>query len=231
MCGRLNVSDDPFVRGLYQALGFAEDIHFLHSRFIRAAAPVSIVRSDRQHGRVLQTALWWLLLDKTEQGFKPGKYTSFNSRYDKITQPGSASYLPFKQSRCVFVVRGFGETQVMPDKRTMYHDFIGDQCGLLLGGVCRSWRHPNTGEEQWSCSVITLPPHPKLAPYHSKSMPLILPQQGNWLDAWLDPTLTDIQPLLPLLTPALANNLTAVPIDKPGSFTPVGEPFSILADA
>jgi putative SOS response-associated peptidase YedK len=45
--------------------------------------------------------------------------------------------------------------------------------GFLLGVLCRERQHKNTGKRQISCSVITLPVHPKLQHIHNKAMPFI----------------------------------------------------------
>ncbi len=230
MCGRLNVADDPYVHGLYEALGInLAHNHPRYGRFIRAATPISIVHSVNRQRR-LSDATWWLLMDKTEAGFKPSKYTSFNTRYDKLNKPGSAGYQAWRHSRCIIVVRGFGESEFQQGQQARYHDFIGHHSAIALGGLCREWIHPTSGEIQWSCSVITRPPHPRLAAYHSKSMPLILPQQTEVFDTWLDSEVTHTGLFDNLLKPALPVALDAVEIDKPGTHNPIAEPFTIAAD-
>ena len=58
----------------------------IDERFVKAADTVSIIRNVGEQRRV-ENATWWLLLDQTESGFKPSKYTSFNTRYDKLNVP------------------------------------------------------------------------------------------------------------------------------------------------
>ncbi|MBZ9612706.1 hypothetical protein [Rheinheimera maricola] len=75
MCGRLNVIDDPGVRELCEGLQiqlFPDRQIF--SRFIRATNQVSIVW---QKGgiRRMDNAIWWLLLEPADTGFKPSRYT------------------------------------------------------------------------------------------------------------------------------------------------------------
>ena len=97
MCGRLNVTDDPAVRALCETLGiniWSDPPIF--TRYIGAASPVSIIRVHKQ-GRSLDDAIWWLLLEPAESGFKPSKYTSFNTRYDKLNASGSAGFTPFRK--------------------------------------------------------------------------------------------------------------------------------------
>lgn len=101
MCGRLNVIDDPDVIELCEGLQiqlFPERQIF--SRFIRATNQVSIVR-QKDRIRRMDNAIWWLLLEPTGSGFKPSRYTSFNTRYDKLNTKGSAGYQAYRHSRCV----------------------------------------------------------------------------------------------------------------------------------
>ncbi len=241
MCGRLNVIDNAGVRALCEQLNiqlWPEPLR--ESRFIRATQPVSIIRSvlakpgpndSFQVMREMNIADWWLLQDKTEDGFKPSRYTSFNTRYDKLNVPRSAGYIPFRQSRCIIPVSGFGETEFVNKKPLHYFDMTGENGQALpLGGLYKEWFHPQTGEFKLSCSVITLPPHAKLMQIHSKAMPLILPQDKTWLDLWLDPE-TNVQQFTPLLASYLPQNLVAQKIDKPSAYNPIGEPIVIKSDA
>jgi putative SOS response-associated peptidase YedK len=100
--------------------------------------------------------------------------------------------------------------------------------GLLLGGLCREWIHSKTSERKLSCSIITLPPHPKLKHIHSKAMPLILPQDKGLIDSWLSTNVTDTQQFSPLLLPHIPQALIAQRIDKPNSYQAIGEEELIM---
>lgn len=230
MCGRLNVTDNPFVIGLLEGLGIPLSLSvgpgaLRTGRFIRATNIISIVL-EQQGQRRLQDAVWWLLLEVTETGFKPSPYTSFNTRSDKLNTQGSAGFIPFRQQRCIVPAAGFGETELI-DGKSVYHDFSGEQA-IAFGGLYRSWLNKQTGELIYSCSIITLPPHPKLLPYHSKAMPLILPPEQ--FDLWLSPAQQDVMVFADLLKPVLRQNLRGFQIDKPASYRQIGQEFLLLAD-
>ena len=231
MCGRLNVTDDPAVRALCEMLGintWSEPPLF--KRYVGAASPVSFIRETEQ-GRKLDDAIWWLLLDSTETGFKPSKYTSFNTRYDKLNVPRSAGFQPFRKSRCIIPAKGFGESEFKNKRRVHCHDMEAVDGAIAFGGLYREWLNKNTGETTFSCSVITLPPHPKLANIHSKSIPLMLPQSPDVLNAWLDPNLHDPRIFEDLLEPTLRHDLAVQQIEKPSDYENViGEPFVINKD-
>lgn len=230
MCGRLNVTDNPLVIALLEGLGMPLSMSvgpgaLRTGRFIRATNTISIVL-EQQGQRRLQDAIWWLLLESTETGFKPSLYTSFNTRSDKLNTKGSAGYISFRQQRCIVPASGFGETELI-DGKSVYHDFIGEQA-IAFGGLYRTWLNKDTGELIYSCSIITLPPHPKLLPYHSKAMPLMLPPEQ--FDLWLSPQQQDISVFAPLLQPVLRQNLRGFQIDKPGSYQQIGQEFQLVAD-
>lgn len=230
MCGRLNVTGDPFVQNLLKSLGVDLNVQTpRYSRFIRATDKLSIVREINGYRR-LDDATWWLLLDKTDDGFKPSKYTSFNTRYDKLNIPRSAGYKAYRETRCIIPASGFGETEFINKKPVYYHDIIGKDNALALGGLYREWFHPNTGEVTLSCSVITLPPHPKLANIHTKAMPLILPQLDNTINTWLDSSISNTEVFSNLLTAHIPQTLIAQRVDKPSTYNPVSEQFEIKHD-
>jgi len=242
MCGRLNVTDNPLLIELLGQLGIelypasainqpreattqlSLDFPIRTGRFIRATDLISIVlQQDGQ--RRLQDAIWWLLLDATDQGFKPSAYTSFNTRSDKLNQRGSAGYQAFRQQRCIIPASGFGETEKLQNV-SRYTDFIGHQA-LAFAGLYRTWLDKSTGEFIYSCSIITLAPHPKLMPFHSKAMPMMLPQSA--FNAWLNPH-SNIEQFNDLLKPRLYTGLTAIPIDKPSKFQPIANAVEIDSD-
>jgi putative SOS response-associated peptidase YedK len=231
MCGRINVIDSPQLQEICENL----EIELWPDkqetgRFKRATNPISIVHSDG-HQRIMSNAIWWLLLEPTETSFKPSTYTSFNTRYDKLDVPRSAGFKAYKETRCIIPVVGFGETEFKQGKPLHYHDMTPVSGGLLLGGLYRYWVNKHTGERQMSCSVITLPPHPKLANIHTKASPLMLPFDKPIIDTWLSPEVTDTKVFDHLLQPHIPTDLVAQQIDKPGKFQPVGASFIIPKDA
>jgi putative SOS response-associated peptidase YedK len=227
MCGRLNVIDCPEVIDLCGQLGINlqdQAMPLRTSRFIRATNKISIV-VEQNGQRRLQDAIWWLLLEQAEHGFKPSQYTSFNTRYDKLNVKGSAGYSAFRTQRCIIPAAGFGETEVVNGKN-QYTDFVG-QSGLALGGLYRTWLNKETGELTYSCSVITLPPHPKILPYHSKASPLMLPADrfDNWLSAD-----QDVGQFEYIFQPRITVDLIAVGVDKPSSFNNITDSNVISID-
>ena len=133
-----------FVQALMEDLRINNSEQMLFSRFKMPTNDISIVR-EHNGERFLQTASWWLLQQTTYDGFKPSRFTSFNTRYDKLNQPNSAGYNAFRESRCIVIAKGFGETE-KSGSSSVYHDFVAEDAAIAFGGLFREWHHPRTGE-------------------------------------------------------------------------------------
>jgi putative SOS response-associated peptidase YedK len=230
MCGRLNITDDPLINQLLLDLGVENHYGSIPTqRFIRATDKVHIVLDDEGLRR-MPAASWWLLQERTESGFKPSRYTSFNSRSDKLFTPQSASYQPFRQSRCLVIATGFGETLDKGKQNKRYFDFWGANAPLIFAGLYKTWRHPNLDGLFYSFSIITLPPHPKLIRYHDKASPMMLPNDIGWLNAWLDARNQQVELFIPLLTPTLYQPLWVQEVDKPSTYQALNAATLIASD-
>ncbi|WP_448546697.1 SOS response-associated peptidase family protein [Thalassotalea fusca] len=233
MCGRLNITDNPFVTALLDELNVTNRETFRTSEFVRATDTISIVREVNGE-RQLDDATWWLLLEPSEKGgFKPSRYTSFNTRYDKLNVKGSAGYHAYREQRCLIVASGFGETEFeQRGNRKVpvhYHNFYAIDSALAFAGLYRQWVDKSTGESQFSTSVITLPSHEKIRPFHSKASPMMLSPQGEQISQWLSAS-TDILQFDEWLLPKIYNDLSVVPIKKPSDPTPLAPAQLITRD-
>ena len=225
MCGRFYVNDDLYIDELVTLIGSPKGMINI-SADLPPGGRVSIVRQT-QNVRVISDAIWWLLLDgKT---LKPNyRYTSFNSRYDKLNSPRSVSYKPYLESRCITPASGFVEG--FGDKKT-YFQIEPIQGAIAFGGLYKEWQNQETGELVYSTAIITLAAHPKLQLIHPKSMPLMLPYHDRKLiDRWLDPDFKQVEAFQYLLTPPLKVAQRVTPIDRPGTRHAIGDSFILNAD-
>jgi len=231
MCGYIgNLTDSPLTRVLMHYLGLEGSLGELRNNpGTGPAASVDIILEDGR-GRRIQPAIWWLLLQKDGRGgLRPSRYTSFNSRSDKLHQRHSAGYLPYRNGRCIvpatYLIEGEG-----PRGARQYHRVEPIESAFALGGLYRTWLDEQTGELTYSCSVITLPPHPDQGwqRIHSKSTPLMLPAGDTGLLAkWLDPDSDRVGDFEALLAPCIPQPLSCVPVLRPGDQRPVGPAFEI----
>lgn len=229
MCGRYNVIDDPAVHELCRQVGI--DTTNWPLRFNDDIVPtsvISIIREDEQSRRI-DDAIWWLLLERTDTGWKPNsRYATFNTRYDKLNSPRSVGYEPYRQSRCIIPASGFVEGL---EGAKSYYLLEAANEAIAFGGLYRTWVNEATGEMVHSASIITLPPHPKFKGIHEKAFPMML-DVGNQevVNQWLSPRMQDVSVFDELLKPNLVASLRATPIDKPSKKNPIGDVFTIAAD-
>ena len=78
----------------------------------------------------------------------------------------------------------------------------------LEQGIWEQWTSPD-GVTVESCAVITCEPNDLMRPIHHR-MPVLLDAAA--CERWLDPATTDLGRLAPLLQPAPAATMTAVPV-------------------
>lgn len=222
MCGRYNLIDSPEVQQLLQQLQITGGA-VRHAADIAPGARISIVRQVAQEV-IISDATWWLLLKR--DSLKPDyRYASFNTRSDKLDRPGTAGYVPFRESRCIIPASAFVEG--LGDKRTYFRIALRDQA-IAFGGLYRSYLNPETGESALGASIITLPPLPQWQHIHPKSMPLMLPlDQPALLQAWLDPQVNDVTRFSDVLQPALRVAQQVTPIERPSTWREIGEAFWI----
>ncbi|WP_422732747.1 SOS response-associated peptidase family protein [Marinobacter azerbaijanicus] len=97
---------------------------------------------------------------------------------------------------------------------------------IAFAGLCELWDFQ--GEVVPSFTIITLPPHPRFSHIHPKSIPLMLKAED--FDMWLDPHLTNTDPLQHLLGTRIREPLLVEPVKSPGSLEKAGPGEEIAAD-
>ena len=205
MCGRLNVIDSPEVKDLCESVGISFDFPPVINAFPTAQIPFIF---EQDGSRQIKSAIWWLLLKKTPQGFQPNSdWKTFNA-VAKRMKTSRLYGKSFKTSRCIIPVSGYFEWMVKESKRHPYYIRAANKA-LAFAGLYKTWQLED--RLIYSCTVITLEGHPKLAHIHKKSLPLMI-QPDNY-DAWLDPNLKDTSDFEKLFTPKLTCNFTASPMD------------------
>ncbi len=228
MCGYIgNVIDSPLTKVLMDLIGHDLWPQLRNNPGTGPAANIDIVLGEQ--GPQVQQAIWWLLLEPKDGQFRPSRYTSFNTRSDKLNEKRSAGYVPYRKSRCVvpasYFIEGTG-----PKGKRVYHRIEPTEHSFALGGLYRTWVNRETGEVIYSCSVITLSAHasPTWQAIHPKSTPLMLPPDPELIRRWLDPEI-DAEEFAPLMKPRFHQPLQCVPVERPGNQRQTGGPITISA--
>ncbi|MDH0342106.1 SOS response-associated peptidase [Chromobacterium haemolyticum] len=221
MCGRYNVIDDDDISRLMSRLGLEAKPQ--ERRNVAPGAYGQFV-VERAGTRQLVDGMWSLLIEPKPDGreeFRPNpKFSTLNARSDRL-KSSPLWRKRYARQRCVVPASAF-------------HEWVGKQCynvrqagqALALGGLYETWQYGDVVVP--SFTIVTLPPHPRFAHIHHKSLPLML--EPDSFDAWLDPTFTSVEAFDDLLRPVLRHALLARPIDSPKTLSPVGATEEIAAD-
>lgn len=152
---------------------------------------VPIVRLDAEGEREMVLATWWLIPGYAKgeplkgRGGK-GKLATFNARAETMQTSGVYRGAWSRGQRCIFVLSGFYEWQILEDGKSKQAWFIhlADRKTFGLAGLWdRSTKPDGTVVE--SCTILTVPANSLMAEIHNtkKRMPVILPERAH--EPWL----------------------------------------------
>jgi len=144
--------------------------------------------------RHLQFAKWGLIPSWAKDpsiGFK-----MINARAETVSEKPSFKD-SFKKHRCLIVADGFFEWRKAGLAKFPVYIRLKSKEPIGFAGLYSHWRAPN-GEDICTCAIITTEVNGILSSIHDR-MPAIIPidQYGTWLD----PKITEITRLMPLLQP------------------------------
>ncbi len=172
-----------------------------------------IGRANAQSPRQLKF-LHWGLIPHWATDHRIG-YKLINARSETAaTKPSFRE--AWAKRRCLIPADGFYEWQkTIAGKQPFYCQMV-DQRPFAFAGLWERWRSPR-GEVITSCTVLTTRANSRLESIHER-MPVILPPEDY--EQWLDPTVTDAQPLQRLMQPYDAKSMqhyaVSQRVNKPG---------------
>jgi putative SOS response-associated peptidase YedK len=100
----------------------------------------------------------------------------------------------FPRDRCIILADGFYEFTAHSDpKSKRKHKWLFTLKGHDWFGIAGLWRHDATVGEAFT--MLTIEPHPDVAPYHSRGIPIF---GRDDMARWLDPAIPSRELLKPL---------------------------------
>lgn len=216
MCGAIGmVTDSSDVRELCELLG----IRLGSSDYdIRPTASISIAIDEAGSSTGVE-ATWWLDQQRTLFGYDYDKrWRSFNTRAEKLF---TTRRREFSESRCILPASFFCEWK---SERYKIEPVDG---AIAFGGIYKRWPL-SSGETHYSCSLITLPPHPRFSHIHSKSFPLML--LPNEREQWLSSSFDNPSFWRPRLESKIRFDLRVTPVDRQDPSVEIGDSVVIEAD-
>lgn len=220
MCGRMNVSDSPFVRELMENLGLS--IYPAAKNNIGPGSSTGIVIEDAG-ARQLYEATWSLLIEpkKKTPGYRPNpKWHTFNARSARL-QSSRLWSSAFKSHRAIVPASCFFEW-----KDKVCYAVGPEDSGIAFAGLYRKWQFGD--ETVYSFSIITLPGQAVFSHIHEKSYPLMLEKAD--FDRWLDPEFKEVNAFQGLLDSGIRREVLVTPVESPASMVVAGESTRILAE-
>lgn len=212
MCGRFQLDFMPDAEDLFEELfGFRiqpPEVPLLFGDDILPFREISAIHRT-PNKELVARPMFWNLVPRSSPQFDSGR-TWFNLRREKLSEPLQSTLLA--QKRCLIPVTSFYEnrkvdgqpvyrTEVVNRRRVRkkesYRFAHAGQPLMLLGGIYDIWTRDGRGQ-QYSCTIITLPPNDMIGEVHDR-MPFILPNEA--IQTWLDPACQDPWVLMALVQP------------------------------
>ncbi|WP_166261946.1 SOS response-associated peptidase family protein [Marinobacter salicampi] len=226
MCGYIRrVTDSPEVGNLLEEIGLGDLVpplfrqapgemeHFYPAFGGNAERRIrGLIIADEGRPRLVD-ATWWFDCVARDDRLEVGKRTTFNAR--NLDSPFWRE--PLRHHRGIVVATGIGESKKIGGRKHQY--LMEGTRPFLLGALYCPF--PNG---QFSCAVITRDAHLKFESYHDKAFPLFLPPTPEFVDLWLDETITQAREIDQLLEhPRLYANLEVEEVKtfKNGTVSPV----------
>ena len=209
MCGRFSsTSQLQFLLEQFRAEPLGVEGH-QPSWNVAPASDILVVTASADGARQLR-ALRWGLVPRWAKD-PSGANRMINLRAETVREKkGWKSTLARK--RCIIPIDGFYEWQDQGkgQRKQPFYITSRDFSPLALAGLWSTWRDPESGEELFTCTILTTSANGLMESVHHR-MPVILAPE-DW-DAWLDPENTDADELAKLLVPAPEEMLTLWPVD------------------
>jgi putative SOS response-associated peptidase YedK len=199
MCGRFTLTVSP--EALAEEFGLAETPELEPRYNIAPSQPVAVVR----YGRTLGLVRWGLIPGWAKDASIGNKL--INARAESAGEK-PAFRSAFRRRRCLVVADGFYEWQAARDRKQPIWFHLAGGRPFAFAGLWERWHDPAGDRDVDSCTILTVPASPFVAPVHDR-MPAIL-TPGDY-DAWLDPALEDTARLHAMLRPYAGEDLQASP--------------------
>lgn len=205
MCGRfaLSVMPQTLLESLHvqPMTGFKPRYNIAPTQLVAA-----VLRSDAQSDSQLQW-LQWGLIPSWAKDPKIGA-RMINARSETVLEKPSFRG-PFRRQRCLIPSDGFFEWKEESGGKQPVFICRQDRSVFAFAGLWESWA--KEGQVIYSCTILTTEANDLLKPLHPR-MPVILLARDY--DRWLDPSVTELTPLLPLLAPHPTEGWVAFPVSK-----------------
>ena len=203
MCGRYTLRTSPQQLGLQFGL---DAVPQLRPRYnIAPTQRVPVVRAAPSGEREWVELRWGLIPSWSKE--PPSGAPLINARSETAASKPTFR-AAFRQRRCLLPADGFYEWQKLPTRRQPFHIHRPDGGPFGLAGLWEQW-HDAGGQKIETCTILTTAANELLRPLHERMPVIVAPADYA---AWLDPGVTDVAQVEPLLSSAAADELVITPV-------------------
>ncbi len=199
MCGRVNITDDPFIRELMAALGVPVP---LKSHFNVAPTDTVPLIIEERAKRAVHSMRWWLTPSWAPE--VSSKYSMFNAKSETLAQ-SRAFRTPFHRQRGILPASSFIEWQKADTGKQPWCIQPTDQA-IAFAALWDRWeKHGNFIE---SCTIITTAAPPEFTHIHHR-FPVMLTLEE--CEVWLNAD-SETSALTPFFRPEIKYQMEMFPI-------------------
>jgi len=206
MCGRfLLTTPVNQLAGLFQ-FAAPDDGADLSPRYnIAPSQSIATVRNEQGDGRTLALVRWGLIPAwAKDRASGPGMMNACSE---------TAAFKPsfrdaFRRRRCLVLADGFYEWKQGGGKKQPFAIRLQDGLPFAFAGLWERWSDKD-GRSVETCAILTTEANERIKPIHER-MPVILRPEHH--EVWLDPTVSQVDVLRPMLAPLEAERLALHPV-------------------
>jgi putative SOS response-associated peptidase YedK len=210
MCGRVRLSSDYSEIKIALKFDLAAPAPNFAPDWNKPPTEPMLVAIRSEDGKRVPRMMRWGLLPHWAKDEKLS-YSTFNARAEDFTTKPAFKDAWKRGQRCLVVTNGFYEWKKLSAKDKQPYA-IGTLDGfMVMAGLWAKWRDPKSGNEIYSCTILTCAPNQAMSELHDR-MPVIL-AESDW-PKWLGEEPANEEELLALLKPCPDEALKIWPVSK-----------------
>ena len=186
MCGRYTLHADA--DAILELMELDVCPVFIPRYNIAPTQPVPVVGAEGDGKRLLRTLQWGLIPFWAKS--PKAAYKSINARLETAAERPTFRE-PFRRRRCLMLADGFYEWRATETGKQPFHIRLREGEVFAFAGLWDRWKDEQ-GKPLTTCSILTKDSDGGIRDLHDR-MPVVLDPEH--FDAWLDPELTEPEPV------------------------------------
>ena len=175
MCGRFNNHVPKMIGWAQRLKEWPSEQQVSHRYNVAPTTQVAVFRGDAGE------AMRWGMIPSWSNSFE-SKYATFNARIETVDEKPTFRNAWKNSQRCLIPMAGYFEWTGAKGNRQPFYITDRNVGGMVVAGLYQSW-----GDNQFSCTVLTMPANEELAHIHPRMPIMLTPETGDdWLSGGSD---------------------------------------------